>query len=89
MASLTGRTLGSTGEDKGERLMIGEDSELSAFNVVVKALYCEEDGQQFTIKSAVFLLRIGEFPGKEGCRASDAIKKLLKLTTDCPVGGIH
>ena len=81
--------LGSTGEAEGERLMISECSELAALIVVTKRFYCEEDGQQFTIKSAVLLLSVGEFTRKEGHRAPDTINKLLKLATDCPVGGIH
>ena len=45
VASLTWRTLGSTGEGEGERLMISEDSKLAALNVAVKVFYCKEDGQ--------------------------------------------
>ena len=69
--------------------MISEDSELAAFNVVEKVFYCERDGQQFTIKSALLLLSIGEFPGKEGDRAPDTVDKPFKLATNCFVGGIH
>ena len=83
------RTLGSTGECEGERLKVSEDNELAALNVVMKVFYCEKDGQQFTIKSAVLLLSVGEFPGKEGHRAPDTLEKFLKLATESPVGGIH
>ena len=70
VAILIRRTLGSTGEGKCEWLMISKDSELVALNVVVKVFYCEEEHQQFAIRSAVLPLTIGEFPGKEGHRAS-------------------
>ena len=59
------RTLSGTGEGKSEGLMISEDSELASLIVVTKVFYCEEDHQQFTIKTAELLLSIGEFPGKK------------------------
>ena len=71
------------------RLMIGEDGELATLNVVTEVFYHEEDAQQFMIKHAVLLLSIGEFPVKENHREPDAVEKLLELTTDCPVRGIH
>ena len=89
MASLTKRILSGTGEDESERLMISEDGELVTLNVLAKAFYHEEDGQQFAIKHGVLILSVGEFLGKESQRVPDAVKKLLELTTDCPVRGVH
>ena len=84
-ASLTGRTLDGAGEGKGKGLMVSEYGELVAFDMVAKVFYSEEDGQQLAVKSAVLPLSIGELPGKESHRTPDAVEKLLKLTTNCPV----
>ena len=80
-----GRTLDGAGEGKGEGLMVSEYGELVAFDMVAKVFYSEEDGQQLAVKSAVLPLSIGDLPGEESHRAPDAIEKLLKLTTNCPV----
>ena len=64
VASLTRRTLGSTGEGESEGLMISEDSELAALDVVAKVFYREEDGQQFAIESAVLLSQSWRVSGK-------------------------
>ena len=65
VVSLMRKRLSSTGECKSERLMIIEDSEQVSLIVVTKVFYCEEDGQQFAIKSSKLLLSVGEFPGKK------------------------
>ena len=83
VASLMGRTLDGAGE--GDGLIVSEYGELVAFDMVAKVFYSEEDGQQLAVKSAVLPLNIGELPGEESHRAPDAIEKLLKLTTNCPV----
>ena len=44
VTSLTGRSLGGTGKGKGEGLMVSEDGELAALDVVAKVFHCEEDG---------------------------------------------
>ena len=89
VVSLTRKTLSNTGEGESEGLMISEDSELAALNVVVKVLDRKEDGQLFAIESPVLSLSIGEFPGKKIHTVPDTVEKLLKLATDCPVGNIH
>ena len=86
---LARRMLSSTGEGESEGLMIIEDSELTALNVVAKVFYREEDGQLFAIESTVLLLSIGQFPGKEGNKVPDTVEKLFKQATDCPVKGMH
>ena len=48
----------------------------------MKVLYHGEADQQFVIKRAVLHLRVRQFLRKERHRVTDAIKKLLKLTTD-------
>ena len=44
VTSLTGRSLGGTGKGKGEGLMVSEDGELAALDVVAKVFHCEQDG---------------------------------------------
>ena len=68
VASLTRKTHSNTGERESEGLMISEESELAALNVVVKVLDREEDGQLFVIEIPVPFLSTGEFPGKKSTR---------------------
>ena len=42
VVSMTGRMFGNTGEGESDQLMISEDGEPAALNVVEKAFYCEE-----------------------------------------------